>query len=75
MCYDKNEQKNICNIEIPYSSKLFLQELECMSYAPRLITNTNINNKPVFDHLLNNINDKNILYEEDDNEEEEVDED
>jgi len=75
MCYDKNEQKNICNIELPYSSKLFLQELECMSYAPRLITNTNINNKPVFDHLLNNINDKNILYEEDDNEEEEVDED
>ena len=28
--------KNICEIDLPYSCKLFLQELQCMSIVPRL---------------------------------------
>ena len=50
--YDnKKEDKDMINI--PYCMKLFLQELETMSFAPRLITEETINSKPVFNHLLN----------------------
>jgi DNA-directed RNA polymerase II subunit RPB2 len=71
MSYDKKDEKDICNIEIPYASKLFLQELETMSIAPRLITEETINNKPVFNYLLNNLSENNIEYDYDDYEEEE----
>ena len=75
MSYDKNDEKDLCNIEIPYASKLFLQELECMSIAPRLVTDEKINNKPVFNYLLNNLSEKNIEYDyDDDTEEGEIDE-
>ena len=74
MSYDKNDEKDICNIEIPYSSKLFLQELETMSIAPRLITDETIQNKPVFNYLLNNLSEQNIEYEiEDDYDDEDDD--
>ena len=74
MSYDKNDEKDICNIEIPYASKLFLQELETMSIAPRLITEETIHNKPVFNYLLNNLSENNIEYDYDDEEEEEEEE-
>ena len=66
MSYNNNNQKDLCNVEIPYASKLFLQELETMSFAPRLITDETINSKPIFNHLLNNLSDKNIEYNYDD---------
>ena len=71
MSYDKNDEKDICNIEIPYATKLFLQELETMSIAPRLITEETIHNKPVFNYLLNNLSENNIEYDYDDDTEEE----
>jgi DNA-directed RNA polymerase II subunit RPB2 len=71
MSYDKKDEKDICNIEIPYASKLFLQELETMSIAPRLITEETIHNKPVFNYLLNNLSENNIEYDYDDDTEEE----
>jgi DNA-directed RNA polymerase II subunit RPB2 len=77
MSYNDNEIKDICNIEIPYASKLFLQELETMSIAPRLITEETVKSKPIFNHLLNNFSNNNIEYdeeEEEDEEEEAIDE-
>ena len=71
MTTDKNDEKDICNIEIPYASKLFLQELETMSMPPRLITEETMHNKPVFNYLLNNLLENNIEYDYDDEEEEE----
>ena len=68
------DDKDICNIEIPYATKLFLQELQTMSIAPRLITETNTYNKPVFNHLLNNINNKIKKIDEVDDENYEYDE-
>jgi hypothetical protein len=37
-----------------------------MSIAPRLITEETINSKPIFNHLLNNLSEKNIEYDYDD---------
>ena len=37
MLSDNKNDKNICNVELPYSCKLFMQELQCMSIVPRLI--------------------------------------
>ena len=45
-----------------------------MSIAPRLITEETINNKPVFNYLLNNLSENNIEYDYDDYEEEEEEE-
>jgi len=73
MSYNDEEIKDICNIEIPYASKLFLQELETMSIAPRLITEDTVNSKPIFNHLLNNFSNNNIEYDDDEEEEEEED--
>jgi len=36
MLSDYKTDKNICQVELPYSCKLFLQELQCMSIVPRL---------------------------------------
>ena len=36
MLSDYKYDKNICQVELPYSCKLFLQELQCMSIVPRL---------------------------------------
>ena len=67
-----NDPNNKTIIEIPYASKLLLQELETMGIAPRVITPAKITNHVLFDHMNNiytNEYDKNINY--DYNEEEE----
>jgi len=50
---DKKEDKVMVNL--PYCMKLLIQELQTMSLAPRLITDTNINNVPVFKFLYENM--------------------
>ena len=51
--YDENKETKT-NIQLPYSMKLLLQELETMGIAPRLITDKNIDNN-IFDYLTSNI--------------------
>lgn len=41
--------KNI--IQIPYASKLLIQELQTMSIIPRLVTGVNIDNPVLFEHM------------------------
>ena len=73
MSYDKND-KNICNVELPYAMKLFMQEIQCMSIIPRLNTNTDDNNISALDHLMKTGDtDKNELVD-DDNDYEEISE-
>ena len=43
------------NVQMPYAMKLLLQELQTMCINPRIIVDVHIPNKPVFQHLLNNI--------------------
>jgi len=50
---DKKENKVMVNL--PYCMKLLIQELQTMSLAPRLITDTNIDNVPVFKFLYENM--------------------
>jgi len=50
---DKKEDKVM--VDLPYCMKLLIQELQTMSLAPRLITDTNINNVPVFKFLYENM--------------------
>ena len=69
--YDKNN-KNICNIELPYSTKLFLQELQTMSIVPRLNTNTNDNNISALDHLMKTVDIDNYELIDDDNDYDEI---
>jgi len=45
-----------------------------MSIAPRLITDETIQNKPVFNYLLNNLSEQNIEYEIEDDYDDEDDE-
>ena len=63
-----NDPNNKTIIEIPYASKLLLQELETMGIAPRVITPAKITNHVLFDHLnqiYTNEYDKNINYDYD----------
>ena len=64
--YD-GDVNNKCMIELPYAMKLMIQELQTMCINTRLITETKVTNKPVFDYLRNNYNSgKNIddIYDE-----------
>ena len=61
---DKND-KNICDVELPYSCKLFLQELQCMSIVPRLIVDDDEQ------HILSQLFENNEPEYSDDEEEEE----
>ena len=38
-CASCNNYSNFAEIRIPYACKLFIQELQCMTIAPRLIVN------------------------------------
>jgi len=52
--YDDKKEDQI-NVRIPYCMKLLLQELQTLSLAPRLITEKNIDNVPVFKFLYQNM--------------------
>jgi DNA-directed RNA polymerase II subunit RPB2 len=68
MSYDKDDN-NICNIELPYAMKLFMQELQCMSIVPRINTNTDDNNISALDHLMKTDDINNNELMDDDNDE------
>ena len=50
---DDDTQK--CRIQLPYAMKMMIQELQSMCIYPRIIVEHNLSNKPVFQHLINNI--------------------
>ena len=50
---DNDEPK--CQIQLPYAMKMLLQELQGMSITPRIVTDTPISNKPVFQYLIRNL--------------------
>jgi len=52
--YSDDDSKK-CIINVPYAFKLLIQELQTMSICPRIIVENSISNKPVFQHLVNNI--------------------
>jgi len=64
-------------INIPYCMKLFIQELETMSIAARLVIPTDIINHNIFNYINQNLNSNNGLdpeyFNKDDKEEEEED--
>ena len=62
--YDnKMETKTMVNI--PYCMKLLIQELESISIAPRLVTESVINNVPVFKYLHQNISKYSVEHDYD----------
>ena len=50
LSYDKN-QENKATVNMPYSMKLLLQEVETMGVAPRIITDEIVSNNIVFEYL------------------------
>ena len=71
--YDIND-KNICSVELPYSCKLFMQELQCMSIVPRLNVNDDDNN--ILNTIFKENNKKNnddLVYDEEEYEDDEED--
>jgi DNA-directed RNA polymerase II subunit RPB2 len=53
--YDE-DTNNKCMVNMPYSMKLLLQELQAMSISARVVTESNISNKAVFNYLADNYN-------------------
>ena len=73
--YDE-DTNNKCMVQMPYSMKLLIQELQTMSISARVVTESNISNKEVFNYLADNYSsgkgtediydiDEEGLYEED----------
>lgn len=52
--YSDDDSKK-CRIQVPYAFKMLLQELQSMSITPRIVVENAVSNKPVFQHLVNNI--------------------
>ena len=48
------EGEDIVSINIPYSMKMLVQELQSMSIAPRLITNNSVENPMIHDYIEDN---------------------
>ena len=70
--YDDDSKETKSNIQLPYSMKLLIQELESMNIAPRLITNKNIDNNKIFDYIKSTIKiNEDILVDDMDDEDEE----
>ena len=51
--YDE-DTNNKYTVQIPYAMKLMIHELQSMSIAARIITETNIKSEPIFNYLKNN---------------------
>ena len=52
--YSDDDSKK-CRIQVPYAFKMLLQELQSMHITPRIVVENAVSNKPVFQHLVNNI--------------------
>ena len=48
------EGEDIVSINIPYSMKMLVQELQSMSIAPRLITNNSVENPMIHEYIEDN---------------------
>ena len=55
LSYDDDKKADKVMVDLPYCMNLLIQELQTMSLAPRLITDTNIDNVPVFKFLYENM--------------------
>ena len=48
------EDESVFGVEMPYAMKLFIQEMQGMNIAPRLIMDEQHENQDVFEHIENN---------------------